>query len=109
MICEMSLPRTWVLVLLVALLFGLGCGASTSANEPQTAKEKQLREAKANGDADSGKKWGGWRYQGDRNECFYVVGRRCFKNENAACQAARCKAPKKCDVVGGGPATVGCK
>ena len=95
--------RTVALVLLVA------CGGSTvSSDEPQTAKEKQLREAKAAGDTDAGK-WGGWRYQGDRNECFYVVGRRCFKNQNAACQAARCKAPKKCDVVGGGPATVGCK
>jgi hypothetical protein len=95
--------RTVALVLLVA------CGGSTvSSDEPQTAKEKQLREAKAAGDTNAGK-WGGWRYQGDRNECFYVVGRRCFKNENAACQAARCKAPKKCDVVGGGPATVGCK
>jgi len=95
--------RTVALVLLVA------CGGSTvSSDEPQTAKEKQLREAKAAGDTNAGK-WGGWRYQGDRNECFYVVGRRCFKSENAACQAARCKSPKKCDVVGGGPATVGCK
>jgi len=95
--------RTVALVLLVA------CGGSTvSTDEPQTAKEKQLREAKAAGDTNAGK-WGGWRYQGDRNECFYVVGRRCFKSENAACQAARCKSPKKCDVVGGGPATVGCK
>jgi len=95
--------RTVALVLLVA------CGGSTvSSDEPQTAKEKQLREAKAAGDTSAGK-WGGWRYQGDRNECFYVVGRRCFKNENAACQAAHCKSPKKCDIVGGGPATVGCK
>jgi len=95
--------RTVALVLLVA------CGGSTVASdEPQTAKEKQLREAKAAGDTNAGK-WGGWRYQGDRNECFYVVGRRCFKSENAACQAARCRSPKKCDVVGGGPATVGCK
>ena len=99
---RMSL-RTVALVLLVA------CGGSTvSSDEPQTAKEKQLREAKAAGDTNAGK-WGGWRYQGDRNECFYVVGRRCFKSENAACQAARCRSPKKCDVVGGGPATVGCK
>jgi hypothetical protein len=97
--------RTVALVLLVA------CGGSSSQvepGEPQTAKEKLARESKASGDSDGGK-WGGWRYQGDRNECFYVVGRRCFKSENAACQAARCKAPKKCDFVGGGPATVSCK
>jgi len=96
----------------IALIASLiaGCGGSPPRNdEPTTAKEKQRREAAAERDTDSGGKWGGWRYQGDRNECFYVVGRRCFKNENAACQAAHCKSPKKCDIVGGGPATVGCK
>ena len=99
-----------VAVPLVCVAVVLGCGGSTKVDpdEPQTAKEKQLREAKAAGEPNAGK-WGGWRYQGDRNECFYVVGRRCFKNENAACQAARCKSPKRCDVVGGGPATVSCK
>lgn len=108
MIREMSLPRT--LALLVLLSVGCaGCGGSTSSNEPQTAKEKQLQEAKASGEASDGKKWGGWRYQGDRNDCFYVVGRKCFKTEKQACGAARCRAPKKCDVTGGGPATVACK
>jgi hypothetical protein len=87
------------------------CGAtSTDGNEPQTAKQKQLQEARATGEIDKpSAKWGGWRYQGDRKECFYVFGRRCFKTENAACQAAHCKAPKKCDSVGGGPATLSCK
>lgn len=80
-------------------------------NEPKNAKEKQALEAKESGEADKGdaQKWGKWRYTGDRNDCFYVVGKRCFKTENAACQAARCKSPKKCDTVGGGPATVSCK
>jgi hypothetical protein len=108
MICEMSLPRT--LVLLVFVFVGCSaCGASTSSNEPQTAKEKQLQEAKASGEVDNSKKWGGWRYQGERNDCFYVVGRKCFKTEKQACEAARCRGPKKCDVSGGGPATVACK
>ena len=93
--------RTVALVLLVA------CGGSTvSSDEPQTAKEKQLREAKAAGDTSAGK-WGGWRYQGDRSECFFIVGRRCFKTETAACSAARC-GKKKCAVTGGGPAAVAC-
>lgn len=92
----------------------LACGAppamQTSRDEPQTARDKQLREAKASGELDKPTtKWGGWRYQGDRNDCFYVVGRRCFKTQPAACKAASCRAPKKCDVVGGGPATVECK
>lgn len=89
----------------------ISCGAPQSdPNEPQTAKEKQLQEARANGELDkSGGKWGGWRYQGDRKDCFFVVGRRCFKTENAACQAAHCRSPKKCEAVGGGPATLSCK
>ena len=108
----MSLPTlTRSLPLLVLVQLALGCGGSPTprGDEPTNAKEKQAREAKANGDADAsaGGKWGGWRYTGDRNECFFVVGRKCFKTEAQACVAARCGA-KKCVTTGGGPATVGC-
>jgi hypothetical protein len=87
------------------------CGApQVDPHEPKTAKEKQLREARANGELDQPDgQWAGWRYQGDRSACFFVVGRRCFKSRNAACQAAHCRAPKKCKSVGGGPATMRCK
>ncbi len=95
----------------LAVLLAVGCGGTqTDKNEPQTAKEKQMREAQASGEVDApSKKWAKWRYTGDRKDCFFVVGSKCFKTENAACQAAHCKAPKKCDTVGGGPATVSCK
>lgn len=95
----------------VLLVLAFGCGSTKpKSDEPTTAKEKQRREAKASGELDSStKNWGAWRYSGDRNECFFIVGRKCFKNENQACQAARCKSPKKCNSVGGGPATVSCK
>ncbi len=94
--------------LLIALLVA-GCGGSTSSSEPTTAKEKQRREAKANGEDVSGSKsWGGWRYKGDRNACFYSVAGRCFKTEPAACAAAKC-GKKKCESSGGGPAIVSCK
>ena len=79
--------------------------------EPQTAREKMLAEQKANPEKDEqagSKQWGGWRYQGERKDCFFVVGRKCFKTENAACQAARCKAPTKCRTEGAGPATMTC-
>ncbi len=105
--------RIALLASIVAI--GISCGSpqsmETSPNEPKTAKDKQLREAKANGELDSSSssKWAGWRYQGDRNDCFYVVGRHCFKTQPAACSAARCRAPKKCEASGGGPATVSCK
>ncbi len=88
----------------------LGCGGAKVSDEPTTAKEKQRREARANGEETTGSKsWGGWRYKGDRNACFYSFNGRCFKTENAACQAARCGKPKKCATSGGGPALVACK
>src|SRR2546430_3556468 len=96
----------------LAILLVIACGSpqQMDANEPQTAKEKQLRDAKAHGEI--GKpiaKAAGWRYQGDRKAGFFVVGRKCFKTENAACQAARCKVPKKCGTQGAGPATMMCR
>ena len=96
-------------VAVVAPLLAVGCGGEPPrADEPKTAREKQRREAAAHGEADAGSgKWGGWRYTGERNECFFVVGLRCFKTEAAACAAAAC-GKRKCEVTGGGPATVSC-
>jgi hypothetical protein len=85
------------------------CGGTSSSNDPQTAKEKQALEDKEEGGSQNSRKWGGWRYKGDRNDCFFVVGRNCFKTEALACQNAKCKAPKKCASTGAGPATVACK
>ena len=39
---------------------------------------------------------------------FFIVGKRCYKSENAACQAARCKAPLKCTPEGAGPTQMKC-
>jgi hypothetical protein len=84
-------------------------GPTIDPNEPQTAAAKARQEAERNGETTKGKNWGGWRYQGDRESCFYVVERRCFKTEAAACRAAKCQTPTKCNVDGAGPATVACK
>jgi len=98
------------LCLAVLACLAVACGADKKSDEPTTAKEKQLREAKASGDDDGGTKhWGKWRYKGSRDACFFIVGAKCFKTENAACQEARCKKPKKCNAVGAAPATVSCK
>ena len=87
-------------VFLVALL---GCASSsmqTDPNEPQTAREKQRREAKEKGELDAPKgKSTAWTYSGDRKDCFYVVGRRCFKTQKAACTTA-CRAGGSCKVSG---------
>lgn len=94
--------------LLVALL---GCASSsmnTDPNEPQTAKEKQLREAKEKGELDAPtSKTNAWTYAGDRKDCHYVVGRRCFKTRKVACTTA-CGSEKTCKVTGAGPAQVAC-
>lgn len=108
----MSLSRRFgVLVVLAAFLFACG-GSSKKAGEgePTTAREKQLQEAKKRGELDKNShRWGTWSYSGNRDDCFYVLGRRCFKTKKAACRAARCKRGTKCKSTGGGPATVSCK
>ena len=103
------------LTLLVAVACASG-NMKVKKGEPQTAREKMLAEEKAKQDKDTSddahppgsKKWSGWRYQGDRKQCFFTVGRKCFKTENAACQAAKCKAPSRCEADGGGPAIMRC-
>jgi hypothetical protein len=107
--------------LVVALILGtaVGCGGggggsgrtSSSAKEPKNAKEKQMMEAKASGEVDGTTQtgWGKWRYTGDRSNCFYVAGNKCFKTEVAACQAMKCKPTQKCKSSGAGPATLSCK
>lgn len=92
----------------------MACGGErmkVKKGEPQTAREKMLAEEKANpehDDSGTGKQWSGWRYQGDRKDCFFLVGRKCYKTEKTACQAARCKSPAKCTAEGAGPATMKC-
>ncbi|MBA3396889.1 MAG: hypothetical protein H0T89_29940 [Deltaproteobacteria bacterium] len=95
------------------MALALSCGGTSAttvtAGEPQTAKEKQYADAKAAGEVDGpNSKWGKWRYTGDRKDCFFVAGRKCFKTENAACQASHCKSPTRCKAVGAGPATMTC-
>lgn len=100
--------RTRSLSLAVLASLALGCGGGPPrSDEPTTAREKQRREAEASGEVERGGTWGGWRYTGERDDCFFVVGRRCFKTSAAACSAARC-GKKTCETTGGGPATVAC-
>jgi hypothetical protein len=111
----MPLSRAPCTFLVVAALIacGGGGGSPKTSDEPQTAREKQLLEARKSGEIDDpkAKSWGTWSYTGDKQDCFYVIGRRCFKTKKAACNSLACgkKGGKKCNIVGGGPATVSCK
>lgn len=96
-------------VILLGLLLGCaGESMKTDPNEPQTAREKQLREARAKGELDApSSKTNAWTYAGDRRDCHYVVGRRCFKTKKLACTRA-CGSEKTCKITGAGPAAVSC-
>ncbi len=100
-----------------ALLVFAACGGAPLPDEPtgraprsgkkhgsEAVREAEDPDAVARG----GKKWGGWRYAGSRDECFYLVKRKCFATEAAACKAAKC-GRGKCAVSGAGPATVKCR
>jgi hypothetical protein len=79
---------------------------------PRTAAERARAEHAATEEgaqvSDRGKKWGGWRYQGSRDDCFFLVKRPRFDKRAEACAAARC-GKKQCVIEGGGPATVRCE
>lgn len=98
---------------LLLLLWVSACGGPTvDPNAPQTAAERARREAPAEEakapKPPKGKKWNGWRYSGERNDCFFTTGRKCYKTEQAACDALRCDGSKTCVIEGAGPATVRC-
>lgn len=95
----------------VLALLVVGCGSYGSGPPgPKTAAERAAAEREAAGEepvGDDGKSWGGWRYQGARDDCFFVVERKCFVALADACAAAACKAG--CETSGAGPATVTCR
>lgn len=102
----MSPATRWLSLCCTLALVACG-GDPPRAGDPQTAKEKQRQEAsKEPAPAPAGKR-SGWRYGGDRDECFFLVGKRCYKSEAKACAAAKC-GTGKCEITGGGPATVSC-
>jgi len=92
-------------------LLATGCGSNTSkpAGTPEKKSTAAHREHAPDKDAvsEKGKKWGGWRWKGDREDCFYVVGNKCFAKERNACAAAKC-GKSACLVKPGAPAKVSC-
>ncbi len=90
--------------IVASLLFALlgACGGDgkgkTASRETDPGDEKV---------SENGKRWGGWRWKGKRNRCYYIVGNRCFETEAEACKAAGCKA-KGCRTDDSAPIQVSC-
>ena len=58
--------------------------------------------------SEKGKKWGGWRWKGKSDDCFYVAKNRCFTELKPACAAAKC-GDKACESYGAAPISVICE
>ncbi len=100
-------------VLSTASLSGCG-GGQQAAPEEESSKHKNKKKKRRNHPDDKdavsekGKSWGGWRWKGDRDDCYFVHENRCFDSKSRACEAAKC-GRKSCQVKDGAPSKVSCK
>ncbi len=91
---------------LVIAAFLASCGgekgsAAGGAQDPDKAREKDDA-------APAGKKWGGWRWKGAHDDCFFKHGGRCYNSMKMACRRAKC-GQRECLKDGGAPAQVYCE
>jgi hypothetical protein len=91
-----------------ALLLLLACACGGSQSERSAPADEGDADEPESAPSAEGKKWGGWRWKGKRDDCFFVVKNKCFDEQKAACAAAGCD-EADCLLTGGGPAQVSCK
>jgi len=101
-----------VIVAFVASVCVLSCGGSRE-QPPKTAGKSRasaIKRTKADKQpvSEAGKRWGGWRWRGKRDTCFFVFRNHCFSSKKRACSVAKCGA-RKCKHRGGGPAEIYCE
>jgi hypothetical protein len=87
----------------------VGCGGDDSkrSKEPTPFTKVPPQDDEGDDVDDRGKSWGGWRWGGDRDDCYYVYKNRCFKKLKKACRAAKC-GKKNCKHTDAAPAKVTC-
>lgn len=89
-----------------------GCGGdrASQATEPESDEGETGKSGKAytENKAPKGKKWGGWRWKGKRDDCFFKYKNRCFSKQADACKAAKCK-KDACVMDKSAPAKISCK
>lgn len=103
---------TWTAVLFaITLAILLGLTISACGSSPDKGSETPVTKVpgeKGDPVSEKGKAWGGWRWKGKRDDCFFVHKNRCFSRLNAACAYAKCDLAK-CKHDDGAPATITCK
>lgn len=92
-----------------ALCLGLaaGCGSGPDKTE-SPGGEKADNDDGEEEVSSKGKKWGGWRWKGKRNDCFFIYNNECFSSMKKACRRAKC-GDTECEHDDSAPAKVSCK
>lgn len=90
----------------------LGCkekGEATARARPEAAADNTASEpTSANLTPDRKGSGEGWRWQGNRAACMFLVGKQCFDKRETACAAAGCSGAA-CQANSAVPAQVSCK
>ena len=99
----MKLARAVTLAAFLGLIAACGGSGPEGAKSPEGDKAAEEEEVPS-----EGKKWGGWRWKGKRNDCFFIYKNECFSSLKQACRRARC-GDAECEHDDSAPAKVSCK
>jgi hypothetical protein len=96
------------LVLLTLALAAAPLVGSSACGSSKPGENEAAAAADEEPVSEHGKKWGGWRWKGKRNDCFFLVDNACHDTFEGACKAAKCK-ESECLHDESAPAVVSCK
>ena len=93
-----------LVTLLLAACWLSACGAK-EGDESTTPSGSETEEKV---DPKKEKNWGGWRWKGKRQDCFFLYKNQCFDSRASACKAAGC-GEDTCEHDDSAPAHVSCE
>ncbi len=105
------LARAILSSFMLLLIASCGPAPQKDASSPAEPAEKKPRRStyeEKEAVSEKGKQWGGWRWEGKREDCFYTVKRKCFVKKADACEAAGCSG-KQCTGDSSAPVKISCK
>jgi hypothetical protein len=91
---------------LLACSGAIGCGGG--GEEGSGSSSARAAERKEKPVTEEGKEWGGWRWKGRREDCFFLYRNQCFAKLDEACRAANCR-KSDCGHDDSAPAVVRCE